>query len=365
MRSWIELFGTVILLLELQVHSLVLRYHRSILYHNRLPSLRLNLVVSNYDSNHWAVNIATSLAKVLSFKVENGKSTIPVAMALSKMRTDINILDKFASKNLNLYTLVGFLFIICMSGALPLLLEISFIQVILPFIVAVLSLFTVYTNLLGKVSTCNGIENAKISLKSSAESEAELFGAKSTYTIIPLCFAVAAASSYGTLLAESVIHDIDKFYGVTLSEEFYLLCPLAAVLAASIAGLATQEAVEQAEIAKSVGSRRFASAEQVGRTWKSVIGMVNSNTVSLSKKWAWFTYSVAPAPLLAFICPGTISFKAIVCATWATSQAAYYRAMADSSLASAVESVSVKNRASSVAGTYARQGLFYLFFGLF
>lgn len=84
--------------------------------------------------------------------------------------------------------------------------------------------------------------------------------------------------------------------------EIYLICPLIAVLAAAIAGLATQEARVYATRAVGLGNRRFASSKDVGRTWMSATEQVDSSARQLSDKWVWFAVGVLPAPLIAGTC---------------------------------------------------------------
>ena len=98
-----------------------------------------------------------------------------------------------------------------------------------------------------------------------------------------------------------------------------------------------------------------------------------------SKKWLNFAASVLPAPIIGAICPGNMAFKGIVTASLGAAQAAYYLAIAEYTLANAVDAVllhpcllrflyvmntspniflqvSVKARAAAVADTYANQG---------
>ena len=53
-----------------------------------------------------------------------------------------------------------------------------------------------------------------------------------------------------------------------------MICPLIAVLAAAVAGLATQECRTLASRATGLGNRRFASSKDVGRTWMSATEQV-------------------------------------------------------------------------------------------
>ena len=63
-----------------------------------------------------------------------------------------------------------------------------------------------------------------------------------------------------------------------------------------------------------VGARRFASNQEVGRTWMSATEQITASTDKTKQKWVSFAVGVAPAPLLAILVPGTFSFKAIIAA---------------------------------------------------
>ena len=69
-----------------------------------------------------------------------------------------------------------------------------------------------------------------------------------------------------------------------------------------------------------------------------------------------FVVGVLPAPALAILVPGPLSFRAIIAAATAAAQCAYSLASAEYNLAAAVESVAVKTRAAAIADTYANQG---------
>ncbi len=101
----------------------------------------------------------------------------------------------------------------------------------------------------------------------------------------------------------------------------YLICPLFAVLGAAVASLATAEAGSLASRAVGIGARRFAPADTVSRTWLSATEQIDSSTDRSKEKWLSFIQGVLPAPLLAAILPGTLSFKAIIAAASAAAQA--------------------------------------------
>lgn len=139
---------------------------------------------------------------------------------------------------------------------------------------------------------------------------------------------IATTASAFALLAPSFVTDISRHYNFNFPQETFLFCPLIAVLAASIAGLASSESASQCAAAAGVGNRRFASSKAVGQTWLSATEQVEMSAVRLSKKWFSFSYAVFVAPIVACLFPGALSFKGIVCAAVASAQAAYYLANA-------------------------------------
>lgn len=182
-----------------------------------------------------------------------------------------------------------------------------------------------------------------------------LASAERTKAILPLCVGIATTSSAFALLAPSFLRSLSKANNVQVITELLLIWPLIAVLAAAIAGLATQECKSIARRAADLGSRRFASANNVGRTWLSITERVEVSASRLNQKWITFAISVLPAPLLAGLFPGDLAFKSVICAAIAAAQAAYYLAVSEYYISGSVEAVALKARASAVADTYANQ----------
>merc|ERR1712146_264586 len=65
---------------------------------------------------------------------------------------------------------------------------------------------------------------------------------------------------------------------------------------------------------------------------------------------------MGPMPILSGLCPGSLSFKAIVCATAGVAQTAYYLSIAEYQCARGTDAVALKARAAAVADAYANQG---------
>lgn len=141
-----------------------------------------------------------------------------------------------------------------------------------------------------------------------------------------------------------------------LVTEIYLLCPLVAVLAAAVAGLALQETKSLCNLAIGVGNRRFARSGMVSRTWLSSTELIERKSKNSSNKWRSFSLSVLPAPLLGALCPGALPTKTIVVAALAAAESAYYLAQSEYTLARATDAVALKARSAAVCDTYANQG---------
>jgi len=109
-------------------------------------------------------------------------------------------------------------------------------------------------------------------------------------------------------------------------------------------------------VAIGVGDRRFASSTEIGQTWLSATDQIKGTTVRLREKWLSFAIGVLPAPILAMVCPGDMSFKAVIAAFTSAAQTAYSLTRAEYELGSAIESVSIKVRAAALSDTYANQG---------
>jgi len=138
--------------------------------------------------------------------------------------------------------------------------------------------------------------------------------------------------------------------------EFYLIAPFVSVLSAVVAGLSYEETQSLCKRAIGTGTRRFAKSSDVGRTWLSETEMVISRTSKYKEKVRKFALGALPAPLLAAVLPGSIEFKAIVCAAAAAGQAHFYWANAEFEVSKALDVVAFKMRAAAISDTYGNQG---------
>lgn len=282
---------------------------------------------------------------------------LPITSALLKIQRNMDILDNVAGRTpqLSRLKLVILGTIVISSGISPIFLPIKVVEVLVPSMAAVAASIGLSAEYVGKVAVSKAKEVAALAIQAAAEAEILLATAERSKAILPLCVGVATTASAFALLAPNILVHLTERLGAAVSAEILLLCPLIAVLAAAVAGLATQESREYAGRAAGLGNRRFASATAVGRTWLSATEQVEASANRQGEKWLSFAFGVIPAPLIAAFTPGPLSFKTIVCAAVASAQAAYYLASAEYFLASAVEAVALKARSSAVADTYANQ----------
>lgn len=197
----------------------------------------------------------------------------------------------------------------------------------------------------GKVAVANGKEVAAAAIICAAESESWLARAERVKAITPLCVGIGATSAAFAIVFPQL---------AVLPMELYLLSPLVAVLSAAVASLATAESASLASTAISVGNRRFARSGQVGRTWLSVSEQIEKTSYSVVNRWKFFVYACIPAPLIGSIIPHVdLASKAIIIASIAAAQSAYFLAKAEYIIAKATEAVSLKAKSAAISDTYA------------
>jgi hypothetical protein len=167
---------------------------------------------------------------------------------------------------------------------------------------------------------------------------------------------VGATAATLALLVPVLLDSLGVGNNLQLVTEIYLLCPLVAVLAAAVAGLAVQETKAFCNQAIGIGNRRFARSGMVARSWLSSTELIERKSKFTGSKWRSFSLSVLPAPLLGALCPGALPTKTIVVAALAAAESAYYLARAEALLARAQDAVALKARQAAISDTYANQG---------
>ena len=138
---------------------------------------------------------------------------------------------------------------------------------------------------------------------------------------------------------------------------YLLVCPVASILAATVASLAQIEVSNKCAKAQALGRRRFATRRDVGRTWQSATELVDSGAERERQNLQGFGTSLIPGPLAASLVSASsgTAFKAVVGSAAAAAQAALYLTIAEYSLARATESVSAKSRTAAVAEAWNAQ----------
>ena len=306
-----------------------------------------------------AYDTVTNLAKAIvsPLSVNETQKNLPIAIALRKIESNMDTLDNVAGRTPQLTRLELFILLstVVVSGMSPYFFSMPVVEVLVPSMAAVSASIGISAEYVGKVAVAQGKEISALSIQAAAEAEVILASAERTKSILPLCVGIATTASAFALTAPKLFAELSTITGLELSNELFIIFPLIAVLAAAIAGLATQESGELASRAKNLGNRRFASSTSVGRNWLSATEQIEMQTERTTAKWKSFAYGVLPGPIISAVIPGPLSFKAIVCAALAAAQAAYYLTIAEYVLADAMESVALKARTSAVADTYANQ----------
>jgi len=305
-------------------------------------------------------NLVSGFANFLSTANTKNETqrNLPVQSAIAKMTKDMELLDDVAGRTpqLTRLELVLLMATVMVSAASPLALPINVVEVLVPSMAALSAAVGISAEYAGKVAVSNGKEIAALAMQAAAESESILAQAERAKAILPLCVGISTTASAFALLIPSITVELQSKLAMPVVAEYFLICPLVAVLGAAIAGLASQETIQLSSRAAGVGNRRFASSSTVGVTWKSQTEQVEASSVKSTGKWTSFAYGVLPAPLIATLFPGALAFKAVVCAAVAAAQAAYYLSTAEFAIAESTDAVALKSRTAAVADTYANQG---------
>jgi hypothetical protein len=270
----------------------------------------------------------------------------------------VQLLDRLAGQKPQLS---AFEFTLLSSAVLssicsPLFLNGRLAEFIAPSAAAFTAAIGIAAEYTGKVAVADGKEVAAASIQCAAEAEGFLANAERSKAITPLCVGVGATAATLALLVPVLLDSLGVGGNLQLVTEIYLCCPLIAVLAAAVAGLAVQEVRSFCNLAIGVGNRRFARSGLVGRTWLSSTEIIERKSKNVAGKWKTFCLSVLPAPLLGALIPGALPTKTIVVAALAAAESAFYLAQAEYILARAMDAVALKARSAAVCDTYANQG---------
>lgn len=277
--------------------------------------------------------------------------------ALSKLESNMEILDDLAGQSQQLNALEFSILSGCiLAAAAAPIMGGSLTEFIAPSAAACCAAIGIGAEYVGKTAVADGKEVAAISIQCAAEAEAVLAQAERSKAITPLCVGIGATSATVSLLIPAVLEASGLTFSVPGVRELYLLCPVASILSAAIAGLSYQETRTFCQTAIGVGNRRFARSGSVGRTWMSASQQIATKSTTGRKKLTTFAFSVLPAPLMGVLVPGTIATKAIVIAAIGAAESAFFLTQAEYCLARAVDAVALKTRSAAVCDTYANQG---------
>jgi len=208
----------------------------------------------------------------------------------------------------------------------------------------------------GRVAVADGKEVAAASIQCAAEAEGLLANAERTKAVIPLCVGVGASAATVSLLVPVLLDSLGVLSNLQLMTEVYLCCPLVAVLAAAVASLALQETRSYAQLAITVGNRRFAKNVLVARTWLSTTEQIERKSVTSTQKWQNFALSVIPTPIFGALVPGALPTKTVIVAALAAAESAWFLAQAEYALGRGQDAVALKARSAALCDTYANQG---------
>jgi hypothetical protein len=307
-----------------------------------------------------AEDVLDRFARLLVDKSSDGDTDKRrVDAALDRMQRDMSMLDEAAGRIPQLSPVETLLLssTVIVAFVSPYALPAKVVELLVPAMSSLSAAIGFSAEYLGKVAVSQGKEVAAATVMCAAEAESLLAQAERAKAIIPLMVGTSATAGAFALLVPVLLGELaTKGLGLVISTEIYLICPLIAVLSASVAALAARETQSLASAAINVGARRFSSSEDVGRTWLSATEQIENSVTRSQKRWRDFAVGVLPAPLMGILIPGTFSRGAIVVAAIAAAQTAFSLAQAEFSLSAAVESVAIKSRTAAVSDTYANQG---------
>mmetsp|Transcript_41473 Transcript_41473/g.65774 ORF Transcript_41473/g.65774 Transcript_41473/m.65774 type:complete len:518 (-) Transcript_41473:161-1714(-) len=307
-----------------------------------------------------ALGLSTLSAKITE-KLESDarREEETVLRAITNVSRDMNVLDNLTSRAPQLSTFDVSILAWCLgvSYGAPFAVAGKVVEILVPVAGAICAAVGFSAEYIGKVAVARGKEIAATTLKAAAEAEELLAQAEREKAIIPLCVGVSASAAAFALIMPAIFSRVAKdSVAALLVTPITLIAPLIAALSARLAQLACQQSIIKANNAIGLGARRFATADRVGRSWKSATEQIEESSARSMESWKSLYYCLLPAPAIASFFPGGLSLKAVVASAIYAAQAAYSLASAEYVLSVVVESVAKKARAAAVADTYANQG---------
>ena len=329
-----------------------------------------------FELGDWSLNVAKGLANIvfnttetLSSDDDGTLSVFPVTSAMEKM--NINLLDDVTSRTPQLTTveLAVLLTTISLSALSPFFLNIDIIEVLVPSLAALSASVGISAEYIGKIAVSNGKEFAALAIIAAAEAEAMLAAAERTKSVLPLCVGLATMASAIALVAPLLFKGMSDKFKIEIAKQYFFICPMIAMIASAIAGLATSESQELASKAISTGGNNSGNGNNGGNNSgsgklidSSPLGRLMekhreevTDIEKYDQRMKAFLHSMIPPLTSAALFPGCLSIKCIVCAALATAQSAYYLVLAEYSIALATDSVALKARSAAVSDFYANQ----------
>ena len=276
--------------------------------------------------------------------------------ALERLRQDLEQLDADVSGrprvSLSEGTVLGSS--VALSVASPLLFSAKVVELVVPTAALVVAAIGVAAEYGGRVATANGKEVAAASLRTAAEAEALLANAERSKAVIPMTVGISASAVAVALILPATVERLIWFRHKP--SEVLVLMPIVALFCSAVAALAELEVKSFCGRATSLGRRRFAKADEVGKSWLSQTEMVFGGDAKLRRRWKSFAWGVLPAPIVGLLfINGSLAFRALVTAAFAAAQAAFYLASAEYYVARSCQAVADKLRTAAIADTYANQ----------
>lgn len=313
-----------------------------------------------FELSDWSVNVARGLADIVfnksevPFAEENVKGS-SLSTANTVETIDTKYLDNVARRTPQLTTveLAVLLTTISLSALSPFFLDIEVIEVLVPSLAALSASVGISAEYIGKIAVCNGKEFAALAIIAAAEAESMLAAAERSKSALPICVGVATMASAFALIAPILVKEMCDHFKIRIVKEVYLICPIIAIIAAAVAGLAMYESQALASRAISSSGGKSTSYSPLG------VLMIKSDSVGpddeSDQKWKWFALRMTPPAIIAALFPGNLSVKSIVCAAVAAAQSAYYLTAAEYTISLATDAVALKARSAAVSDFYANQ----------
>lgn len=200
-----------------------------------------------------ALDVVDKLARAIN---DNSDAQFDVTKSMEVMERDMSMLDQATGQRPQLSSIELLVLIssVAIASTSPFLFPLNVVEVLAPTCAAISASIGVSAEYVGRVAVANGKEIAAITMQAAAEAEALLASSERAKAILPLCVGVGATAASFALLCPILI-DALAIKSLQSITEIYLLCPLVAILSASIGGLACQESGGLASRAISLGNR--------------------------------------------------------------------------------------------------------------